>query len=343
MLIPDTAQLWSMRCGAPHGRVPCLLAGSEVGAVRPGAACGHPSARRSMITERSMITWRVMLPSIRSWGRHGLLCWGRRGLCCAAAQNMISGMGMSPTAPVSQVYASQVAAKSADLSGVTALDQCMTEQRYVRDSITRSLIYNQVTGPPPGRRSSWAPLPRLQPSRRLSRVPSVHGRAFAWVQRPAGVQRSVLSAVCGTPGLRVYSSPLGGLACCVHQREMCWVEEGRWHAGRSRVRGGLHARRCPSAGRRWCLSCARPAGRPSCAPACSPTSPSSPPRCRLSRLAPPPTLPSPPGRARRGLHVTETVAVSCACTMCTRVVHPHARRSWRLCVPTLPCLCAVWW
>ena len=40
------------------------------------------------------------------------------------------------------IYASQIASKGAQ--GITVLQQCMTEQRYVRDSVTRSLIYNQV-------------------------------------------------------------------------------------------------------------------------------------------------------------------------------------------------------
>ncbi len=49
-------------------------------------------------------------------------------------------------APLSSVpiYAGQMAGKEANTQSITVMDQCMTEQRYVRDSITRSLIYNQV-------------------------------------------------------------------------------------------------------------------------------------------------------------------------------------------------------
>ena len=49
-------------------------------------------------------------------------------------------------APLSSIpaYAGQLAGKDCDTSGITAMDQCMTEQKYVRDSVTRSLIYNQV-------------------------------------------------------------------------------------------------------------------------------------------------------------------------------------------------------
>ena len=65
------------------------------------------------------------------------------------AQGLLAEQNIAPTTPVSQVYASQAAGKQADLSGVTALDQCMTEQAYVRDSITRSLIYNQARPPGP--------------------------------------------------------------------------------------------------------------------------------------------------------------------------------------------------
>ena len=52
-------------------------------------------------------------------------------------------MGLAPGAPVTSVYPGQEG-KDANLEGVTALDQCITEQIYVRDGITRSLLYNQV-------------------------------------------------------------------------------------------------------------------------------------------------------------------------------------------------------
>ncbi len=58
-------------------------------------------------------------------------------------QNLITSLGLSPTAPVTAVYPGQTG-KDADLASITALDQCITEQTYVRDSITRSLIYNQA-------------------------------------------------------------------------------------------------------------------------------------------------------------------------------------------------------
>ncbi len=49
-------------------------------------------------------------------------------------------------APLSSIpiYAGQMAGKEGNTQAITVMDQCMTEQRYVRDSITRSLIYNQV-------------------------------------------------------------------------------------------------------------------------------------------------------------------------------------------------------
>ena len=49
-------------------------------------------------------------------------------------------------APLSSVpaYAGQLSGKDADTQGITVMDQCMAEQKYVRDSVTRSLIYNQV-------------------------------------------------------------------------------------------------------------------------------------------------------------------------------------------------------
>ena len=112
----------------------------------------------------------------------------------SCAQNLITNMGMSPTAPVAQVYASQVASKNADLSGVTALDQCMTEQRYVRDSITRSLIYNQVL-------SCLAPAP-AGPLLCCVRC----GGNQSKVERPCnmgvllGAACFALSAPCGTHG-----------------------------------------------------------------------------------------------------------------------------------------------
>jgi len=31
-----------------------------------------------------------------------------------------------------------------NMQGITVMQQCMAEQHYVRDSVTRSLIYNQV-------------------------------------------------------------------------------------------------------------------------------------------------------------------------------------------------------
>ena len=73
-------------------------------------------------------------------------------------QGLLSEQSIAPTTPVAGVYPSQVSGKDADLTGVTALDQCITEQTYVRNSITRSLIYNQVR--------FWAPLwvPNLQVS-----------------------------------------------------------------------------------------------------------------------------------------------------------------------------------
>lgn len=37
--------------------------------------------------------------------------------------------------------------KDADTASITVMQQCMTEQKYVRDSVTRSLIYNQVCSP----------------------------------------------------------------------------------------------------------------------------------------------------------------------------------------------------
>ena len=41
-------------------------------------------------------------------------------------------------------YAPQLAGKDVDTAGITTMQQCMAEQHYVRDSVTRSLIYNQV-------------------------------------------------------------------------------------------------------------------------------------------------------------------------------------------------------
>ena len=49
-------------------------------------------------------------------------------------------------APLSSIpiYAGQMAGKEGNTQAITVMQQCMTEQRYVRDSVTRSLIYNQV-------------------------------------------------------------------------------------------------------------------------------------------------------------------------------------------------------
>ena len=49
-------------------------------------------------------------------------------------------------APLSSVpaYAGQLSGKDVNTQGITVMDQCMAEQKYVRDSVTRSLIYNQV-------------------------------------------------------------------------------------------------------------------------------------------------------------------------------------------------------
>ena len=49
-------------------------------------------------------------------------------------------------APLSSVpaYAGQLSGKDVNTQGITVMDQCMTEQKYVRDSVTRSLLYNQV-------------------------------------------------------------------------------------------------------------------------------------------------------------------------------------------------------
>jgi hypothetical protein len=58
-------------------------------------------------------------------------------------QGLITKLGLTPDAPVTSVYPGQDG-KDANLQGVTALDQCITEQVYVRDGITRSLLYNQV-------------------------------------------------------------------------------------------------------------------------------------------------------------------------------------------------------
>ncbi len=58
-------------------------------------------------------------------------------------QDLITSLGLSPTAPVTAVYPGQIG-KDADLASITVLDQCITEQTYVRDSITRSLLYNQA-------------------------------------------------------------------------------------------------------------------------------------------------------------------------------------------------------
>ena len=63
-------------------------------------------------------------------------------MCCA--QGLLGDRGIAPGAPVSQVYPDQVAGKATDLSTITAMQQCMAEQQYVRDSVTRSLIYNQA-------------------------------------------------------------------------------------------------------------------------------------------------------------------------------------------------------
>ncbi|KAK9905489.1 hypothetical protein WJX75_000844 [Coccomyxa subellipsoidea] len=59
-------------------------------------------------------------------------------------QGLITKLGLTPDAPVTSVYPGQDG-KDANLQGVTALDQCITEQVYVRDGITRSLLYNQVS------------------------------------------------------------------------------------------------------------------------------------------------------------------------------------------------------
>ncbi|CAK0787749.1 hypothetical protein CVIRNUC_010971 [Coccomyxa viridis] len=50
-------------------------------------------------------------------------------------------------APLSSVpaYAGQLSGKDVNTQGITVMDQCMTEQKYVRDSVTRSLLYNQVS------------------------------------------------------------------------------------------------------------------------------------------------------------------------------------------------------
>lgn len=71
-----------------------------------------------------------------------------KGVPCGA-QGLLAEQSIAPTTPVAQLYASQVAGKDANLAGVTALDQCITEQAYVRDSITRSLIYNQARSQTP--------------------------------------------------------------------------------------------------------------------------------------------------------------------------------------------------
>jgi len=43
------------------------------------------------------------------------------------------------------IYARQMAGKDApNMQDITVMQQCMAEQHYVRDSVTRSLIYNQV-------------------------------------------------------------------------------------------------------------------------------------------------------------------------------------------------------
>lgn len=64
-------------------------------------------------------------------------------MACHVAQDLITSLGLTPNAPVTAVYPGQDG-KDADLAGITALDQCITEQVYVRDGITRSLLYSQA-------------------------------------------------------------------------------------------------------------------------------------------------------------------------------------------------------
>ena len=50
-------------------------------------------------------------------------------------------------APLASIpsYAAQFPGKHANTASLTVMQQCMAEQHYVRDSITRSLMYNEVT------------------------------------------------------------------------------------------------------------------------------------------------------------------------------------------------------
>ncbi len=72
---------------------------------------------------------------------------------------------------MTQVYPDQVAGKATDLTAITAMQQCMAEQQYVRDSVTRSLIYNQARARAP---------PGIQRYGCLSRQRSMPSPAWPW-------------------------------------------------------------------------------------------------------------------------------------------------------------------
>lgn len=57
---------------------------------------------------------------------------------------MIKRMGLTPDAPITTAYPPAQLGSDADPASITVLEQCKAEQVYVRDGITRSLIYNQV-------------------------------------------------------------------------------------------------------------------------------------------------------------------------------------------------------
>ena len=60
----------------------------------------------------------------------------------------LAGDGLLTTTPICAIpqYGVQTACSGGHIqSSLTALDQCTTEQLYVRDSITRALMYSQVS------------------------------------------------------------------------------------------------------------------------------------------------------------------------------------------------------
>ena len=120
----------------------------------------------------SCLARRILLPhepsSRQRLGGCGCASCCHMGQVPGSEQGAVAAQAFQATkAPLSSIpiYAGQMAGKDANVQSITVMDQCMAEQRYVRDSITRSLIYNHVcflmhdrARVPPGRKTSFGVL-----------------------------------------------------------------------------------------------------------------------------------------------------------------------------------------